>query len=231
LIILLFPPKWAKKPLRRIEEVFDCWFESGSMPYAQIHYPFTTTQEEFKNLFPADFIAEGLDQTRGWFYTLNVISTALFNDTPFKNLIVNGLVLAEDGSKLSKSKGNFVDPKAIFEKFGADAVRLYLVNSPLVRGQSLRFSNKGLEDVIKDVFLPLYNSYRFLIQNIQRYETTTSKLFTFDDSVFNVSNKNLNITDRWILAYNQRLIKFVRTEMENYRLYTVVNELLEFLIN
>lgn len=226
---LTIPSKLGKKPLRRIEEVFDCWFESGSMPYAQIHYPFSTTKEEFKNVFPADFIAEGLDQTRGWFYTLNVISTALFNDTPFKNLIVNGLVLAEDGSKLSKSKGNFVDPKAIFEKFGADSVRLYLVNSPLVRGQSLRFANKGLEDVVKDVFLPLYNSFRFLIQNIQRFESTTSKLFTFDDSIINVNNKALNITDRWILAYSQRLIKFVRTEMENYRLYTVVNELLEFL--
>ena len=96
--------------MKRINEVFDCWFESGSMPYAQIHYPFKITDSEFKERFPADFIAEGLDQTRGWFYTLNVISTALYNETPYKNLIVNGLVLANTGEKLSKKLKNYDDP-------------------------------------------------------------------------------------------------------------------------
>ena len=117
-----------------------------------------------KKGFPADFIAEGVDQTRGWFYTLNVISAILFDSTPYKNLIVNGLVLAEDGQKLSKRLGNYSDPKILFNKYGADVVRLYLIDSPLVRGQSLKFSLKGLAQKIKDVFLPLYNSYRFLIQ-------------------------------------------------------------------
>jgi isoleucyl-tRNA synthetase len=98
------------KKLKRINEVFDCWFESGSMPYAQIHYPFSVNEDEFKQRFPADFIAEGLDQTRGWFYTLNVISTALYNETPYKNLIVNGLVLANTGEKLSKKLKNYDDP-------------------------------------------------------------------------------------------------------------------------
>lgn len=224
---ITIPSKQGKGQLKRIEEVFDCWFESGSMPYAQIHYPFEVNKEKFDQIYPADFIAEGLDQTRGWFYTLNVIATALFNTNPYKNLIVNGLVLAENGEKLSKSKGNFEDPKVIFEEFGADATRLYLIDSPLVRGQSLRFSKKGLKEVTKDVFLPLYNSYRFLIQNIQRYEATSGKLFNFNQDL--LKSETLNITDKWIVAYCQRLIKFVRTEMENYRLYTVVDELLTFL--
>lgn len=223
------PSQKGKGQLKRIEEVFDCWFESGSMPYAQIHYPFDIKQDDFEKRFPADFIGEGLDQTRGWFYTLNVISTALFNKNPYKNLIVNGLVLDEKGEKLSKNKGNFKDPKIIFEEFGADATRLYLINSPLVKGQSLKFSEKGLKDVIKDVFLPLYNSYRFLIQNIERYESTSGHQFVYNFS--NITNHfdSLNITDRWIIAYSQRLLKFVKNEMENYRLYTVVSELLGFL--
>ena len=226
---LTIPSQQGKGTLKRIEEVFDCWFESGSMPYAQVHYPFSMNEEEFSKRFPADFIGEGLDQTRGWFYTLNVLSTALFKSNPYKNLIVNGLVLDEKGNKLSKKLNNYDDPKVIFDEFGADATRLYLINSPLVKGQSLKFSKKGLSDVIKDVFLPLFNSYKFLIQNIQRYETSNKKNFVFDFDVVSKNFENLNITDRWIIAYNQRLIKFVRNEMENYRLYTVVTELLNFL--
>ena len=224
---ITIPSKKGKGNLHRIPEVFDCWFESGSMPYGQVHYPFEMKDYEFKKGFPADFIAEGVDQTRGWFYTLNVISAILFDSTPYKNLIVNGLVLAEDGKKLSKSLGNFEDPKVLFNEFGADVIRLYLIDSPLVRGQSLRFSRKGLSQKIKDVFLPLYNSYRFLIQNIQRYETSTGKNFYYDINIF--KKDNLSITDRWIIAYEQRLIKFFHQEMEHYRLYTIVQELLSFL--
>lgn len=225
---LTIPSQQGKGNLKRIEEVFDCWFESGSMPYAQIHYPFDVKEEEFAERFPADFIAEGLDQTRGWFYTLNVLSTALFDKNPYKNLIVNGLVLAENGEKLSKHKKNFTDPKVIFKEYGADAVRLYLIDSPLVKGQSLRFNDKGLKDIIKDVFLPLYNSYRFLIQNTQRYESTSGKLFKYNSEII-YKSAGVNITDRWIVAYCQNLIKYVRNEMENYRLYTVVDGLLAFL--
>jgi isoleucyl-tRNA synthetase len=105
-----------------VDEVFDCWFESGSMPYAQVHYPFEN-KERFSQAFPADFIAEGIDQTRGWFYTLLVISTGLFDKPPFKNLIVNGLVLAADGKKMSKSKKNYPDPMLIINAYGADALR------------------------------------------------------------------------------------------------------------
>nr|NVI69491.1 Isoleucyl-tRNA synthetase [Cucujiformia] len=142
-------------PLKRVLEVFDCWFESGSMPYAQQHYPFENSKE-FEEQFPADFIAEGIDQTRGWFYTLIVVSTALFGKAPFKNLIANGLVLAGDGQKMSKRKKNYPDPLEIVSKYGADALRLYLINSPVVRAENLRFKEEGVRDIIKDVFLPWY---------------------------------------------------------------------------
>lgn len=224
---ITIPSKQGKGVLHRIPEVFDCWFESGSMPYAQQHYPFEMSNEEFMKGYPADFIAEGLDQTRGWFYTLNIISNCLFKQTPYKNLIVSGLVLDEKGEKLSKSKGNYKDPRTLFDSFGADVVRLYLIDSPLVKGQSLKFSEKGLGQKIKDVFLPLYNSYRFLIQNILRYEIQSGKNFVYNPEV--LFNKNLNITDKWIIAYEQRLLKFFHQEMEHYRLYTVVSELLSFL--
>nr|MBE5724237.1 Isoleucyl-tRNA synthetase [Cucujiformia] len=141
--------------LKRVSEVFDCWFESGSMPYAQQHFPFEN-QKEFEEVFPADFIAEGIDQTRGWFYTLIVISTALFGKPPFKNLIANGMVLASDGQKMSKRKKNYPDPMEVVQKFGADALRLYLISSPVVRAENLRFKEEGVRDIIKDVFLPWY---------------------------------------------------------------------------
>ena len=149
--------------LKRIPEVFDCWFESGSMPFAQCHYPFSISEEDFQKRFPADFIAEGIDQTRGWFYTLNVISTAIKNREPYKHLIVNGIVLAEDGTKMSKSKGNFPDPMVIAHTFGADACRLYLCNSTAVKAEDLKFVEADIKEIVKKVFLPWFNAYRFLI--------------------------------------------------------------------
>ena len=124
------------------------------MPYAQKHYPFEN-KESFENGFPADFIAEGLDQTRGWFYTLMVLSTALFDKPAFKNLIVNGLVLAGDGKKMSKRLKNYPDPNVVISKYGADALRMYLINSPVVRAESLKFQEPGVLGVVKEVFLPL----------------------------------------------------------------------------
>ncbi len=145
-------------PMRRIPEVLDCWFESGSMPYASKHYPFEGT-DNFK--FPADFIAEGLDQTRGWFYTLLILGTALFDNTPFLNVIVNGMILAEDGKKMSKSLKNYPDPMEVVEKYGADALRFYLLLSPVVKADDLRFSEAGVEEIVKKVILPLWNTYSF----------------------------------------------------------------------
>ncbi|CAD6220355.1 GSCOCG00005016001-RA-CDS [Cotesia congregata] len=189
--------------LRRIPEIFDCWFESGSMPYAQMHYPFDRVKD-FEESFPADFIAEGIDQTRGWFYTLLVISTALFDKPPFKNLVCNGLVLAADGQKI-----------------------LYLINSPVVRAENLRFKEEGVRDVIKDVFLPWYNAFRFLMQNIEGFESSENREFIFDDSC----PSSDNIMDQWILSFTQTLLKLLKEEMKFYRLYNVVPKLVKYIDN
>ena len=156
------PSPTGKSPLCRIPDVLDCWFESGSMPYAQWGYPFANPQA-FDNGFPADFIAEGLDQTRGWFYTLMVIGTALFNKSPFRNVVVNGLILAEDGKKMSKSLRNYPDPNEVLDRHGADALRLYMINSPVVKAQELRFSETGVRDVVRKILLRWWNSYSFFI--------------------------------------------------------------------
>jgi isoleucyl-tRNA synthetase len=222
------PSKQGKGMLKRIPEVFDCWFESGSMPFASSHYPFSTDEEAFSKKFPGDFIAEGLDQTRGWFYTLMVISTAIKGCAPFKNLIVNGIVLAEDGTKMSKSKKNYPDPLYIAKEYGADACRLYLCNSPVVRAEQLQFKEVGVKSVIREIFLPWFNSYRFLIQNISRYEQTFNKNFVFDPNMM-TTIKDANLTDRWMISATQNLIKYVRVEMESYKLYQVVKPLLSFL--
>lgn len=210
--------------LRRVEDVFDCWFESGSMPYAQLHYPFEN-KDYFDKNFPADFVAEGLDQTRGWFYTLMVLSTALFDRPAFKNLICNGLVLASDGKKMSKSLKNYPDPNKILSEYGADALRLYLINSPVVRAEPLRFKEEGVFSVLKNVFLPWYNAYRFLVQNVRRVEKENKILFTPGT----LNDTNLNVLDRWIISASNTLISFIRAEMEGYRLYTVVPRLVNFI--
>ncbi|KAL1007813.1 hypothetical protein UPYG_G00091930 [Umbra pygmaea] len=212
---LTIPSRCGKGVLRRVTEVFDCWFESGSMPYAQVHYPFEN-RKEFEDTFPADFIAEGIDQTRGWFYTLLVLSTALFGKPPFKNVIVNGLVLASDGQKMSKRKKNYPDPGLVVQSYGADALRLYLINSPVVRAENLRFKEEGVRDILKDVFLPWYNAYRFLEENIA---------FMYNESTAKPSD---NIMDKWIQSFTQSLIQFFKAEMDAYRLYTVVPKLVRF---
>ena len=155
-----------------------------------------------------------MDQTRGWFYTLNVISTAIRNETPYKNLIVNGIVLASDGEKMSKSKQNYPDPMNIVNKYGSDSIRLYLMNSPQVRGEELKFKEQGVCDVVKDVFIPWYNVYKFQLQNINRYEAESGKKFVFDEKLFENLDGLTNIMDRWIVAANQNLIQYVRKELD-----------------
>ena len=213
--------------LKRVEEVFDCWFESGSMPYAQSHYPFEN-KDKFENGFPADFIAEGLDQTRGWFYTLMVLSTAIFDKPAFKNLIVNGLVLASDGKKMSKRLKNYPDPSIVIEKYGADALRLYLINSPVVRAEPLKFKEAGVLGVVKDVFLPWYNTYRFFAQQAERIAGSTGIPFDRAGAAAN-AKASTNTLDKWVLASLHQLIKYVHEEMTAYRLYTVVPQLLKFI--
>jgi isoleucyl-tRNA synthetase len=221
---LTIPSKMGKGVLRRVEEVFDCWFESGSMPYASSHYPFENKESFLKN-FPGDFVSEGIDQTRGWFYTLLILSTHLFGTAPWKNLIVTGLVLAADGKKMSKSLRNYPDPHIIFDQYGADATRMFLVNSPIVRGENLRFREEGVRDVISRVLLPWLNSVRFFVGQVTLLDKTTGVQFMYNPHA-PVSN---NVMDRWILARCQSLIKLVKDEMKAYRLYTILPRLLDLI--
>ena len=216
----------AGPPLKRVEEVFDCWFESGSMPYGQAHYPFEN-KERVESTFPADFIAEGLDQTRGWFYTLMVLSTALFDKPAFRNNIVNGIVKAEDGKKMSKRLKNYPDPRQVVNAHGADALRLYLVNSPVVRAQDLAFKEAGVKGVVRDVLLPWYNAYRFFIMSALRFKSETGAAFV---PIVDIATTATNQMDRWVLASLQTLIKTVHVEIgQNYKLYNVVPPLISYL--
>src|SRR3989339_445964 len=204
---LEIPSKNGKENLRRIPEVLDCWFESGAMPYAQAHYPFEN-KEHFESHFPADFIAEGLDQTRGWFYRLMVLSVSLFDKPAFKNVIVNGLVLAEDGKKMSKRLKNYPDPVHVVNNYGADALRLYLINSPVVRTEDLCFSEEGVKQVLRDVLIPLWNAYSFFVTyaNIDGWH---------GDGKSHVST---NVLDRWIRSSLESLAAKVTSAMDNYDL-------------
>lgn len=222
---ITIPSKQGKGVLRRIDEVFDCWFESGSMPYAQLHYPFEN-KDRFDNGFPADFIAEGLDQTRGWFYTLMVLSTCLFEKPAFKNLIVNGLVLASDGKKMSKRLKNYPDPVNIINNYGSDALRLYLINSPVVRAEVLKFQEEGVSDVLRNVLIPWFNAFRFFMQSVQRWERATNSRFV---PTADTARSSKNDTDIWVLAAVMGLVKYVHAEMQAYRLYTVVPRLVGFI--
>ncbi len=188
-------------------EVLDCWFESGSMPYASIHYPFDN-KEKFSRDFPADFIAEGVDQTRGWFNTLLILSTDLFGDTAFKRVVVNGIVLAENGQKMAKRLKNYPDPMNIVHKYGADALRFYLISSPAVKAGDLRFSEKGVDEVVKKLILTLWNSYSFFVTyaNIDKFEAK------------GISNKPKNILDQWILSEVENLNAEVTKFMDGYEL-------------
>jgi len=212
------PSAQGGSPLRQHGGVLDCWFESGSMPYAQWGYP-RTHRAEFEASFPADFIAEGLDQTRGWFYTLTVIGNALFGKSPFKNVVVNGLVLAEDGKKMSKSLRNYPDPNALFDEHGADALRLYLVDSPAVKAQEVQFSEKGVRDVVRKILLRWWNAYSFYVSyaNIEAFAPR------------GIVARSPNVLDRWILSRLHSLIENTNREMEAYKLYNVVPNLLAFI--
>ena len=203
---------------RRIEEVLDCWFESGSMPYAQLHFPFEN-EDVFNAGFPAEFIAEGLDQTRGWFYTLTVLGGALFDQPAFRNVIVNGMVMAEDGKKMSKSLRNYTPPDELMETYGADALRLYSINSGLVRGEEQRFADSGVRDMVRRALLPWYNAYSFLRTYAEIDEWSPQKGQFEGD----------NILDQWIMSRLQTLKNTVATEMEGYRLYNVVPALFAFI--
>ncbi|MBN1127548.1 MAG: class I tRNA ligase family protein, partial [Chitinispirillaceae bacterium] len=209
------------KVMKRTPEVLDCWFESGSMPYAQVHYPFEN-RESFEKSFPADFIAEGLDQTRGWFYTLTVLSAALFEKEAFRNVVVNGIILSEEGKKLSKRLKNYAPPEQLLATLGADALRLFLVNSPAVKAEDLRFSEKGVTEMARAVLLPLWNAYAFFV--------TYANVDGWRPGSLEPPDGGTEL-DRWIVSLLNDTIGMVDREMEQYNLYKVVPLLTDFIDN
>ena len=204
----------------RIPEVFDCWFESGSMPYAQNHFPFEEDKEIPKN-FPADFVGEGMDQTRGWFYTLNILSTALFKKPAFKNVIVNGIILAEDGMKMSKRLKNYPEPHSVIDKYGADAIRIYLLHSPCVQGSDLRFSEKDVQLVLRQFLIPFWNAYVFF--------ATYAKIYHWKKEAKEEKTLSNHSLDQWILSLLQKLILDVGQAMDAYLLTEAVNPFITFI--
>ena len=181
------------------------------MPYASQHYPLEHADTFRETMFPAEFIAEGLDQTRGWFYTLAVLGIKMFQTFPFKNCIVNGIILAEDGRKMSKKEKNYPDPTMTITKYGADALRLYLISSPVVRAEPVRFKETGLREIVGNVLRPLWNSYKFFEEQVALLKKSKSVDFIFNPKVGDI--KKMNVMDRWILAECQSLLLFTDQEM------------------
>jgi isoleucyl-tRNA synthetase len=202
--------------MRRIPDVLDTWFDSGSMPYAQMHYPFEN-EMKFATAFPANFIAEGVDQTRCWFYYLHILAAGLHNKHAFENVIVNGIVQAEDGKKMSKKLKNYPDPMDVIEKYGADVLRTYLLGSPVVMAENLNFSEKEMSELSRGMFRMLRNTYAFFVMyaNVDGWNPSTTENKKQE-------TRNKNILDRWILSEFHLLVKNVNEAMEAYELARAV---------
>lgn len=197
------------KIAKRIPEVFDCWFESGSMPYAQHHYPFDN-KDDWEKQYPADFIAEAIDQTRGWFYTLHVLATALFDKPAYQNVVCSGWIVAADGEKLSKRKKNYAPMDEIFDQYGVDTLRFFMANSPIVNGEDVRFSTDFLRDIQRKIFMTLNNTYNFykLYADVDGWKPDKAL----------ADSKSSNVLDKWMLARLNETIAQVTEAMDNYRL-------------
>lgn len=208
------------KEMTRVKDVIDCWFDSGSMPFAQYHYPFEN-KELFDSQFPADFISEGIDQTRGWFYSLIVISTFVMGCSPYKNVLVNDLLLDKYGQKMHKSKGNAVEPFSILEKYGADATRWYMLYASPV-WTPLKFDEDGIKEVQSKFFNTLKNTYTFF----QLYANTDH----IDPREFKVKYKDLDEIDKWLLSKYHRLVHYVTNAMDEYDLNKAV-KLINYFVN
>lgn len=202
---------------KRISEVFDCWVESGSMPFASIHYPFEN-KEKFEKSYPAQFISEYIAQTRAWFYTLHTISVGLFDKPSFQNAVATGTILAEDGSKMSKSKKNYPDPMLIIKEYGVDSLRLYLMSSPLMKAENLNFNSKGVEEIRKRVFNIWWNVFAF-------YKIYTPKP---KDTNFPKSSEIKHVMDRWIVSKVTNLTKNVTNSMNLYDIVSVSRSIMVF---
>ena len=207
----------GKSMMRRVPEVLDCWFESGSMPFAQVHYPFEN-QEWFDQHYPGDFIVEYIGQTRGWFYTLHVLATALFDKPSFSTCVSHGIVLGADGQKMSKSLRNYPDPMGVFDTHGADAMRWYLLSSSILRGSDFAVTEEGIRDTVRQVMLPIWNSWYFLTL----YANAAGKQGR-------VRTDSTNVVDRYIFAKLNRTISLVTTSMDTYDLFEACQQIREFL--
>ena len=207
----------GKSMMRRVPEVLDCWFESGSMPYAQVHYPFEN-REWFEDHYPGDFIVEYIGQTRGWFYTLHVLATALFDRPAFSTCVSHGIVLGDDGVKMSKSLQNYPDPMKVFDTYGADAMRWYLLSSAILRGTDFSVTEQGIRDTVRQVLLPLWNSWYFL-----------SLYANAENKVGAVSTESSNLLDRYILAKLRRTTVEVTLSMDKYDLFAACQQVRTFL--
>jgi len=203
--------------MRRVEDVLDCWFESGSMPYAQVHYPFEN-RDWFESHFPADFIVEYIGQTRGWFYTLHVLATALFDKPPFRTCIAHGIILGDDGKKASKSLGNYPDPDEVFDSLGADALRWSLMASPVLRGGDLIVSRASVEAASRGVLRPLWNTWSFFTL----YANTEGRRAT-------PRSDSRHVLDRYILAKTRSLVEAVTAELDAYDISGACTEVAQYL--
>ena len=219
---IMIPSQKGKGMLKRISSVFDCWFESGCVPMGEIHYPFEN-KDVLDNDKPylKDFICEGIDQSRGWFYVLHVISTALFDKPAFKNVICSGLICAADGQKLSKRLGNFTDPMETFQKYGADYVRLYMLGSPAVKADTLNFNEQDVEKT-KQRIIPYINAVKFMLEHIIHMESEGYK-FNYD-----AYKETSNMMDKWIISRTGTLLKMVTKNMESYKIDLTVYEIINF---
>ncbi len=214
---ITMPCKKCKKTMTRVPEVLDCWFESGSMPYAQLHYPFEN-KDDFEKNFPANFIAEGVDQTRGWFYTLHVLATILFDKPAFKNVIVNGILLAADGEKLSKRKKNYPDPSELFEEKGVDTLRMFLYNSTTPLAEDTRFSEQNVDELLKKFTITLWNTYSFFVTyaNIDEFQPAENP------------HAPKHKLDQWILSRLNGLVAEVSEQMDDYNLTKATRPIVSF---
>ena len=209
----------GRSKLRRVPEILDCWFESGSMPYAQMHYPFEN-KDRFENNFPADFIVEYLAQTRGWFYTLIVLSTALFDKPPFLNCICHGVILGDGGQKLSKRLKNYPDPKEVFEKYGADAMRWFMMSSSVMKGQELVMDKNadGIKEAVKSTLKPLWNAFHFF------------SIYSKADKIQSELDLNsTNILDKYIISKLVDVVETIKASLDEYDTVCATKSAEEFL--
>jgi isoleucyl-tRNA synthetase len=207
----------GRSTMRRVPEVLDCWFESGSMPYAQVHYPFENA-DWFEHHYPGDFIVEYMAQTRGWFYTMHVLATALFDRPAFRNCVSHGIVLGDDGRKMSKSLQNYPDPLTMFDAYGADAMRWMLLSSPILRGADFSVTETGIRDTVRHVVLPFWNAYYFL--TLYANAAGTRGRFRTDHT---------DVLDRYLMGELRGLVEQVTAQMDEYDLFGACGSVAAFL--